>query len=210
MVADVWQELMGGEGNGRGPIVYVPHEQSPLRGMSLAARVAPGAEEATIPLIRAAIWEIDPHLSIGNFLTFEQYVGQFFGTQAIGPMMLVFGGLSLLLAAVGIYGVIAFSVTRRTHEIGLRMALGASRPEVLRLIGKEGVGLLLVGLALGGPAVLLVSRAVGASMQQLGVPIDPSGAWPMLAILVAVALVASFLPAYRASRLQPAIALRND
>jgi ABC-type antimicrobial peptide transport system permease subunit len=90
------------------------------------------------------------------------------------------------------------------------MALGASRPEVLRLIGKEGVGLLLVGLALGGPAVLLVSRAVGASMQQLGVPIDPSGAWPMLAILVAVALVASFLPAYRASRLQPAIALRND
>jgi ABC-type antimicrobial peptide transport system permease subunit len=125
-------------------------------------------------------------------------------------MMLVFGGLSLLLAAVGIYGVIAFSVTRRTHEIGLRMALGASRPEVLRLIGKEGVGLLLVGLALGGPAVLLVSRAVGASMQQLGVPIDPSGAWPMLAILVAVALVASFLPAYRASRLQPAIALRHD
>ena len=78
------------------------------------------------------------------------------------------------------------------------------------MIGKEGVRLLLGGLALGAPAVFLVSKAVGASMQQLGVPINPSGALPMLGILVVVALVASYLPARRAARLEPAVALRND
>ena len=209
VVSNVWQELLAGEGDGRGPIVYLPHAQAPQRGMALVARTTIDVAQEVVPGLRAAIWDVEPKVPQPSFSTFDEYVGQFFGTQALGFMMNLFGGLALLLAAVGIYGVIAFSVGRRTHEIGLRMALGAGRGQVMRMIAWEGVTLLAVGLALGAPVVILVAAAVESSLQGL-VPTNPVAAAPMLAVLVAVALLASYLPARRAARLEPVSALRDE
>ena len=124
-------------------------------------------------------------------------------------MFSAFGALALLLAAVGLYGVIAFNVTQRTHELGVRVALGARVSDILRLIVGEGVRVTLVGIALGTAVALLVGRYAAALLFRVS-PRDPLTMLGVALTLLAVAVAASLVPARRAARTDPNVALRAD
>jgi putative ABC transport system permease protein len=121
----------------------------------------------------------------------------------------VFAAVALLVAAIGTYGVLAYSVSQRTKELGLRMALGADRQGVLTLIVREGLTVALAGIAAGAAAALLLSRALSALVYGVSIH-DPSTYVEVTVVLVVIALVASIVPAVRASRVDPMVALRLD
>jgi ABC-type antimicrobial peptide transport system permease subunit len=140
----------------------------------------------------------------------EDFVAQFFvGMRLLNGILSGFGGLALLLAAIGIYGVIAFSVSRRTHEIGLRKALGANQVDVLKLVVREGLVLVAIGFAVGIPGIFLVSRAISAALSGIS-PFMTSTAIAIGAGLFVVALLACYVPARRAASLHPSTALRSE
>jgi putative ABC transport system permease protein len=156
--------------------------------------------------IREAILRIDPKLSAGEFKSMDDFIGQFFvGMRLLNGILSGFGGLALLLAAIGIYGVIAFSVSRRTHEIGLRMALGAGEMDVLKLVVREGLVLVGIGFAV----VFLVSRAIAAALSGVS-PFAVSTAVLVGAALFGVAFLACYVPARKAASLHPSTALRSE
>lgn len=124
-------------------------------------------------------------------------------------MFTLFGGLALVVAAVGLYGVIAYSVTQRTHEMGVRAALGARRPELVRMVLGEGIRVTLVGIGLGAVGTLILGRFLAALL--FGVSSrDPLILGGVALVLLAVACLASLLPAWRAGRANPSEALRAD
>jgi putative ABC transport system permease protein len=123
--------------------------------------------------------------------------------------MSLFGAVALVLAAIGLYGVVAFGVSQRVREIGLRMALGASSTDVSRLVLREGVKLALVGVGLGVAGALLSSRLLESLLYEVE-PDDPATLVVIAAVLVGVAVAASYLPARRASRIDPFVALRSE
>jgi putative ABC transport system permease protein len=120
-----------------------------------------------------------------------------------------FAGLALLLAVVGIYGVIAYSVGQRTHEFGIRMALGAQRYQLLLMVLSQSVRRLMIGLAVGVAGALAVTRLMGSLLFGIG-PTDALTFSLMAAILLVVALIASYIPARRAAKVDPMMALRNE
>jgi putative ABC transport system permease protein len=124
-------------------------------------------------------------------------------------LLVAFGGLALALAAIGIYGVIAFSVARRTHEIGVRMAMGARRVDVLRLVLKEGVLLAVIGFVIGIPGVFLVARSIQSIFTGFA-SVSTGNAAIVGAILFATAVLASYLPARHAANVPPVTALRYE
>ena len=133
--------------------------------------------------------------------------------RLIAMLSTVFGGLALLLACVGLYGLLAFSLVQRTGEIGIRMALGARRADVVWLVVKEALMLVLVGIAVGVPAALLVARLASSQISGLlfGMKAtDPTTLAVACVILAAVAVLAAYLPARRASRVDPMVALRAE
>jgi ABC-type antimicrobial peptide transport system permease subunit len=124
-------------------------------------------------------------------------------------MFSIFGALALVLAAIGLYSVIAYNVTQRTHEMGVRVALGAQARDVIRLIVSEGLRIVLPGVALGAMLALLAGKWIAPLLFQVS-PKDPPVLVGVVTILVAVAMVASWLPARRAARVDPNQALRAD
>jgi ABC-type antimicrobial peptide transport system permease subunit len=124
-------------------------------------------------------------------------------------MFSIFGALALVLAAIGLYSVIAYNVTQRTHEMGVRVALGAQARDVIRLIVSEGLRIVLPGVALGAVLALLAGKWIAPLLFQVS-PKDPPVLVGVVTILVAVAMVASWLPARRAARVDPNQALRAD
>jgi putative ABC transport system permease protein len=124
-------------------------------------------------------------------------------------LLAVFGGLALFLATIGIYGVMAYSVVQRTREIGIRMALGAQTADVLSLVIRQGVYLLLIGLAFGLTAALIVSRFISALLYEVSTS-DPLTFVEVALILALVAALASYLPARKAARVDPMTALRHE
>jgi predicted permease len=163
-----------------------------------------------IPDIQAAIKVLDPTLASNEFITLEQIVD-----RAIAPRRLftgvlnAFSTLALLLAALGLYGVIAYSVGRRTQEIGIRMALGAQRGNVLRLVVGEGLRIAGIGVAIGLAAAFLVTRALQSQLYGVTAS-DPLTYALTAAILIAVTVLACYIPARRASRIDPMEALRYE
>jgi putative ABC transport system permease protein len=124
-------------------------------------------------------------------------------------VMSVFAGVAFLLAALGLYGMLAYSVEQRIHEIGVRVALGASRGEVLRLVVGHGMTLTLIGAVVGLPAALIVTRLIGGVLPGVS-GADPVTYAAVVALLAASSFVASYLPARRATRVDPLVALRSD
>jgi len=193
------------------PIVYVSYRQRGLRPdatPTLLLRTAPSAPPVAAAA-RQVFRELAPDLPV-RVSTFGDEMGVWLADRRFLLLLVgVFAGAALLLAAVGIYGIVAFSVARRTQEIGIRMALGAARSDVLRLVVGEGARLAAFGLAAGVLASLAVTRLVASLL--FGVTAtDPGTFAGVAALLAAAALGASYLPARRAMRLDPSIALRRE
>ncbi|MGE3274781.1 MAG: ABC transporter permease [Vicinamibacterales bacterium] len=191
------------------PYLQVP--ASPSQGVPLVVRLAEGRPaEAAIPALQSAIWALEPDIVFTEANTASEVASATMAPTEIGAMLLgAFGALALLLAAVGLYGVIAYSVSLRTREVGLRMALGAERGTVLRLVLGQGARLALVGISLG----LLASAGVGKVLGSLlyGVSaFDPVAYLMAAGLLLAVAIAANLVPAIQASRIDPMRALRAE
>ncbi|HET7218590.1 MAG TPA: ABC transporter permease [Vicinamibacterales bacterium] len=212
-----WFTVVGvvGEVRMRGPRgesrseVYLPYWQFPELGTNVILKTSGRPDALTAPL-RRAVREIDPDIPVASIQPMTSIVGDSIEQPRFLALLVgVFAGAALALAAVGIYGLIAFSVAQRTQEIGVRMALGAARADVLRLVVFDGMKLTAIGVAIGAGG----AAAVGASLQSqlFGVtPLDPLTFGATGAALVCTALVACFIPAARAARVDPMVALRTE
>jgi ABC-type antimicrobial peptide transport system permease subunit len=199
------------------PTHYFPLAQlSPVRGaawrsipMSLAVRTS-AAPLSVLPAITGAIRETDVDVPLLNIRTMDDSVSASLAPERFTMLLLgSFAGLALLLAVVGIYGVMSYSVSRRTNEIGIRVALGASRGDVLLLVVRQAMLLALVGAAIGIAGALALSRLMASQLYGVR-PTDPVTFISVAALLLIVALAASYLPARRAMRVEPMAALRYE
>jgi predicted permease len=160
--------------------------------------------------VRAAIAEVDPNLPILNIRTIGEQVDLFtVNEQLISELSVIFSALTVILAAIGLYGVMSYSVLRRTHEIGIRIALGASNGTVLWMVLRESLALLGIGLAVGLPAALAAARLVQSQLFGLSA-FDPVTMIFAVTVIAAVTLVAAWLPARKAAAVDPLVALRCE
>ncbi|MEJ7809818.1 MAG: ABC transporter permease [Gemmatimonadaceae bacterium] len=198
------------------PEIYQSALQLPPHAMTLVVRAScdrtPGACDpaALAPLVRAELAALDPALPSYDVATMEQVVARnLWQPRLYGMLLGAFAAVAVLLAAVGLYGVISYAVTQRTKEIGVRMALGARPRDVLRLVVGEGWVLTAIGIGVGLAGALVAARALAGMLFGVS-PSDPATFLGIAALLAAVALFASYIPARRASRVDPVIAMRND
>jgi predicted permease len=195
--------------------IYVPFGRGFQSNISFFVRfraLAPGSETATADLLRRTVREVDSALPILSLKTFAQHLEsnfQLWIVRAGAAMFSVFGALALGLAVVGLYGVKAYSVARRTREIGIRMALGAQRGAVLRMFLREGSVMLACGLALGLLLAAGTGKILSGMLYEVGA-LDPVAFTAAPALLAIAALVATWLPARRATRISPMSALRTE
>ncbi|HTU44389.1 MAG TPA: ABC transporter permease [Bryobacteraceae bacterium] len=208
-IVGVFHSVQYGDRPNGSTTMYVPFAQSPWPQVQIAVRTG-GDPEAMTKSIAAAVHIMAPTLPLAGTETMDRIVtdsraGDRFDTLLYGS----FAAIALLLAALGIYGVIAFLVEQRTHEIGLRMALGAGRVAVLKLVVSEGMLLALAGLAVGLVGAWLVGRAMQSMLYGV-TALDYRVFGVVGAVLLASALLASFVPAHRAATVDPMLALRQD
>ncbi|TAM78782.1 MAG: ABC transporter permease [Acidobacteria bacterium] len=194
-----------------GPMMYVPYAQAPFWGEIVVVRSSLGTA-AVAGSIRRVVSGIDKNLPVTDTASLPQAMDS--QASVAQPrfrtlLMGLFGMLALTLASVGIFGVMSYSVSRRTHEIGIRMALGATPPGVLRLLLAESARLVIAGLAVGIPAALLLTRFLAGMLYGVK-PADPLTFIAVSIILVAVALLACYIPARRAAKVDPMVALRYE
>jgi predicted permease len=205
VVADVKQTRLDDDREDR---IYVPHVVLGGNGsLIVRTRVAPASlAEPT----RKAILEVDADQPVANVRTLEQDIGRSVAARRHTLSLLgLFAALALGLAALGLYGVLAHAVALRRNEIGIRMALGAQRADVLRLVLRKGLGLTLLGLAIGFAGALALTRVVRSQLYEVG-PTDPVTFVTVALLLVLVALLACWLPARRAAKVDPMEALRHE
>jgi putative ABC transport system permease protein len=189
--------------------IYVPASQWADNSMILVVQTARDTA-ALAGALRSAIHSVDPDQPVGHIATLERVVEDSAATRRFSMKLLAgFAVLATLLAAVGIFGVVSGSVARRTREIGIRMALGAGRRSILRLVAGRAVGLALVGVVAGTVGALLLGRTLRALLFDVA-PTDPAVLAAGAAAVAAVSLLASLLPARRATRVDPLIALREE
>jgi predicted permease len=193
------------------PVVYVPHEQNAVapRGavILVRGRSDPGPLTATL---RKEIFAVDPDMPLANIRTMDQSLAQQrWDVRVFGTMFSVFAGIAIVLATVGLYAVTAYSVTQRTQEIGVRMALGAQAHQVRNLILKRGMIQLGIGLVIGLAGAFGVGRLLQSLLVQTG-PTDPVTLASITVLLVGVGVTACLLPARQATRLNPVTALRYE
>jgi putative ABC transport system permease protein len=194
---------------------YVPHTQwhksvgNPIRSMTLVVKAA-GDPMSLVAPIRQELKALDPTLPIADVRSMSDVVGATLSTPRFTGLLLgLFAALALLLSAIGIYGVLSYVVSRRTREIGIRLAIGAGRGQVLRLVLQNGLLLALTGIALGNVAAVGVTRLLGTLLHGVS-PVDPLTFATVGAGLTFVALVASLVPAWRATRVDPVVALKTE
>ncbi len=200
--AGLWKEM---------PQVYEPSLQRPSPAMTLVIRTR-SDPAAFAPLLRGAVWDVDEDQPIIRVQTWNQVIaGYRSGDVVMSTMMSIFAGLALGLAVVGVFGVMAYTVAQRTHEMGIRMALGAQRSDVLRMVVRRGIVLgafgVGIGLALGAPLVWLQQASEG-----LFIPFDQRAPVYLAAVFLIslTVLLASYIPARRATKVDPIVALRYE
>jgi putative ABC transport system permease protein len=160
--------------------------------------------------VRREILSLDPNIPIFKVRTMEGVVSEFLAERRFAlELLAIFAGVALLLASIGIYGVMAYTFSRRTNEIGIRIALGASRADILRMALGEGVATILLGLAAGLVGSLLLTRFIQSMLFSVA-PTDPLTFVSIAALLAAATLLACLVPAHRASRVEPTQALRSE
>ncbi|HEU4585574.1 MAG TPA: ABC transporter permease [Gemmatimonadaceae bacterium] len=191
------------------PEIYVPFTANPWTHMNLVVRAA-GEPAALIPALKRAVLGVEPAIPIAgggaDFIVMDEQSARGLGVQRFNASLLgVFALSALLLAAIGIYGLMSYAVAQRTREMGIRMALGARPRDVLSLVVRQGMTLALLGIALGIIGALAVTRLL-ASMLYGVAPTDPATFTGVAALLAAVALLACWLPARRAARVDPTVA----
>jgi putative ABC transport system permease protein len=191
--------------------MYLPAAQD-YRGMAtLHVRVAPGADAPSIvAALRREARSLDPNLPLVNIQPMTESVG--FSLLPLRLAASVVGGLGLvglMLAALGVYGVVAYSVGARTREIGIRVALGAQARDILRLVMRQGFALVAIGLALGAAGALALTRYLASLLYGVSAS-DPLAFSAGAALLATAALLASYLPARRATKVDPTVALRHE
>jgi putative ABC transport system permease protein len=198
------------------PTAYYPYTQIPASlgpiifgRTTLAARTA--ADPASLAgAIRQTVQEIDSDAPVYQVTTMDELLSTAAADTRFQMVLLgIFAGIGLLLAAVGIYGLMSYSVTQRTREIGIRMALGAERGDVLRMVVRQGLRLSLTGVAAGVVAAFALSRVMASLLYGVG-PTDLATFSMVPVGLTAVALAASYIPARRATKVEPVIALREE
>jgi putative ABC transport system permease protein len=188
------------------PEYYLAHNQTPYRGMILTVRSSQDPRSLTSP-IRREISRLDPDLPAANVRTLEQVAADSIAPRKLSVVLIgVFAAVALVLASVGIYGVMSFLVVQRTHEIGVRMALGAQRADVLRLVIGRAAKLVLMGTGIGLLLGVMSSRALRAMLFNVGA-FDLMTFFTVTIALIVVSLLASYIPAVRATRADPMIAL---
>lgn len=191
------------------PALYLSFAQAPVRRRSLVVRTSGPVAEA-LPAIRAAVWSVDPKVPLDQVQTLQSQVDQQVGGFAVvANLMAVFAILSLLLGALGIYGVTAYAAGRRTNEIGIRMALGAEKGDVVRMVVSQGGRRAGLGLLLGLVAAFFVTRGIGSLMVGIE-PSDPTVFILVTLILGLVSFLALWIPAWRASAVGPMAALDHE
>jgi putative ABC transport system permease protein len=208
VVENISQERMALAGRA-GEQIYLPIEQAPIRNPSFAVRVE-GDPGAVAGDVRRAIWSVEGDQPIADFQTLEAFINESLaGPRSISAFLMAMGAIALALAAMGIYGVMAHSVTQQQREIGIRMALGASRGTVVGMVARSGLLLVGIGLAAGVPLAYLMLRSTmtGLGLFETDIQFWVPGA--LAATLVAVAVVATVVPAGRASGVAPVSALKE-
>ncbi|MDT7603415.1 MAG: hypothetical protein QOF61_1412 [Acidobacteriota bacterium] len=192
------------------PQIYLPYQQSDYfspRHLVVGTNVEPQSLAATV---RGTVWEIDRDQPVSNITTMEEVFSESIARQRFSMLLLgVFGVVALLLAAVGIYGVMSYSVAQRTHEIGIRMALGAQKWDVLKLAVGQALKLVMIGVAVGLAASMVLTRVMSSLL--FGVSsTDPATFAIISLVLVGAGVLASYIPARRATKVDPMIALRYE
>ncbi|MFL6282417.1 MAG: ABC transporter permease [Pyrinomonadaceae bacterium] len=208
LVAHVRNEGLEGESRGQ---YYVPYAQATGGGQNLYVVVRTDGDPASLaPSVRGAIAGIDRDLPVFRVATMEQMVSDSLAQRRFSMLLFgIFAALALVLAVVGLYGVMSYAVAQRTHEIGLRMALGAQGRDVLRMVVGQGMGLVAVGLGIGLLGALGLTRLMASLLYGVSAS-DPLTYAGIAILLGAVALLASYIPARRATKVDPMVALRYE
>ena len=192
------------------PAMYTPYAQRPWPAMQFAVRSAGGDPLALVSAVRAAVQTADRELPITRVETMDAALAGSISTERLMTwLLLAFATVALVMAAAGLYGVIAYTVTQRTQEIGIRMALGAEGRAVVRLVAGEGLRLTIAGMAAGSLAAALVGRAMRGLLFEVS-PMDPLTYVLVLMLFAVTACAALVIPARRALRLDPLVALRAE
>jgi len=189
--------------------IFIPHVQEPFNGVGVVLKVSGDANGVT-KQIAQQMKTLDPGIAIRNLEPLESYVDDARAPMRFNLILIgIFGAIALTLAAVGLYGVMAYSVTQRSHELGIRIAVGASPRDILRLVLGQGIRMTLLGAGIGLVVSLAVTRALSSLLFGVSAT-DPLTFIAVPVVLAFVAALACYLPARRAMRVDPIIALRYE
>ena len=192
------------------PQIYLPYRQWPVGSMSFLLKTAVPPESIADP-VRRTVYSMDGNLPVGNVRTLETLVARSISQPRFYMTLLtVFASVALVLAAIGIFGVLSYAVAQRTREIGIRMALGAHQRTVVRLIVRDAMIMASVGVAIGTVAAFLLTEWLVAKLLFNTSPYDPATFTIVAVALAAVSLAAAYVPARRATRVDPIVALRAE
>jgi hypothetical protein len=206
VVGDIKQSALSGATR---PHVYMPLAQVPGPRLFLAVRTASNPTQVA-GAVHEAIWSVDKELAVEKVRTMGQLISGSIAQPRFSMVLLgCFAATAVLLAAIGIYGVISYSVTRRTHEIGIRMTLGARGSDVLELVLRQGMTMTLVGASIGVVGAFAVTRLMSSLLYDIS-PTDPTIFVGVSLVLIMVAFAACYLPARRAAKVDPMEALRRE
>jgi len=190
--------------------MYLPYEQADFfqpNALVVRTNIDPVSLAATV---RKTVWDIDKDQPVSNISSMEQVLSESVARQRFSTLLLgIFATLALILAAVGIYGVMSYSVAQRTHEIGIRMALGAQRTDVLKLTLSQGLRLVLIGVIAGLAAAVMLTRVMSSLLFGVSAT-DPVTFATIVLVLMSAALLANYIPALRATKVDPMVALRYE